>query len=387
MAEKDFAYFDNAATSFPKPPGVLDFADAFYRTKGASAGRGQYSMAAEAGALIEEVRRKILNLLHCSNKQVLFTSSATEALNKILLGLLLPENAVVYLSPFEHNAVTRVVAALERISCISVKMLPFDKETFLLDTNKLISMFESTPPSLVVTTHASNVCGAILPVETICTIAKRYSATTVIDMSQTAGLIDIDLSTDNVDFAVFAGHKTLLAPFGVGGFICSRNLNLSPIEFGGTGSDSAHQGVPDSLRSRIEIGSHNTYALAGLSASLDWLSELGLARVWEREVTNRNRLLEILRSFNNISIMGEQMLCSSTGIISVIFKSYTSDEIGKVLNDVGVAVRSGLQCSPYAHSFLGTLPGGTIRFSTGCLNTESDFLQLEKGLHFINQNS
>jgi len=379
-------YLDNAATSFPKPEVVYQFADKFYRDWGANASRGQYRMAAEATKLIEETRSQLLTLYQCNNNQVLFTSSATEALNKILLGLAISDESSIYISPFEHNAVTRVVHAIGRSKKINIKLLPFDKKTLLFDREQATSYFENLRPDLVIVTHASNVCGAVLPLEEIFTCAKQYGAITVADMSQTFGLLDCHLSSNDIDYAVFAGHKSLLAPFGVGGIICKEDAQLSPITFGGTGHNSLEQGVPESLRDRIEVGSHNIYALAGLNAALNWITGQGLMRLRSLEQERTAILLNILRSYENIEIVADNAPCERIGVVSALFDNYSPDEIGRLLGDKGVAVRTGLHCSPYAHDFLGTSPNGTVRFSISCLTANEDFSVLKNALNFIRDN-
>ena len=245
--------------------------------------------------------------------------------------------------------------------------------------------FAAQPPRLVVMTHASNVCGAVVPVETVARMAKTYSATTVIDMSQTAGLLPLQLSSDLFDFAVFAGHKTLYGPFGIGGFFCKRGAKLSPVFFGGNGINSVEQRLPENIVQMEEIGSQNTYAIAGLKASTDWLLKQGLEAIRKIEMENRDRLLKCLRAAGFCSLVGESMECERIGVVSALFDGYSPDEGEMVLGRCGVAVRSGIQCAPYAHRFLGTLPAGTIRFSVSALTGDPEFDALERALDVINE--
>lgn len=383
MTGEEVAYFDNAATTYPKPEIVYEFADKFYRSAGVNVGRGQYSLAAKAYKLVEDTRSQILSLYRCENKQVIFTSSATEALNKIILGLGLNSESVVYLSPFEHNSVTRVLHAIARRTGLRIELLPFDSQTMAFKGDAALSCFERNNPSLVVATHASNVCGAVLPISEIFDLSKQYGAITIVDMSQTAGLLSLDIASDSVDFAVFAGHKALLAPFGVGGFICGKEMQLSPVFFGGTGHNSASQEESEILRERIEIGSPNIYAIAGLYASSKWILEKSLVRVSNDEDKCKRQLLELLRSFKNISITADKMSCDRIGVVSAQFKGYSSDEIGDVLSKMGVAVRTGLHCSPYAHDFLNTSIAGTVRLSVSCMTDTNCFDRLENSLKEI----
>ncbi len=377
------AYFDNAATTFPKPSVVYDYADSFYRNSGGNIGRGGNALAVAAGEIAKVAKSNLKKLYGCPAGEIVFTASATDALNRILLGLNLAKDDVVYCTPFEHNAVTRPLFHLVETTGIRIEILPFDDETFVPRYEEIEEAFAAQPPRLVVMTHASNVCGAVVPVETVARMAKAYDATTVIDMSQTAGLLPLQLSSDLFDFAVFAGHKTLYGPFGIGGFICKRGAKLRPVFFGGNGINSVEQRLPENIVQMDEIGSQNTYAIAGLKASTDWLLEQGLEAIRKIEMENRDRLLECLRAAGFCSLIGEGMECERIGVVSALFDGYSPDEGEMVLGRCGVAVRSGIQCAPYAHRFLGTLPAGTIRFSVSALTGDPEFDALERALDAI----
>lgn len=379
------AYFDNAATTFPKPSVVYDYADSFYRNSGGNIGRGGNALAVAAGEIAKTAKSNLKKLYDCPAGEVVFTASATDALNRILLGLNLAKDDVVYCTPFEHNAVTRPLFHLAETTGIRIEILPFDDETFVPRYEEIEDAFVAQPPRLVVMTHASNVCGAVVPVETVARMAKAYGATTVIDMSQTAGLLPLQLSSDLFDFAVFAGHKTLYGPFGIGGFICKRGAELSPVFFGGNGINSVEQRLPENIVQMEEIGSQNTYAIAGLKASTDWLLEQGLEAIRKIEMENRDRLLECLGAAGFCSLIGEGMECERIGVVSALFDGYSPDEGEMVLGRCGVAVRSGIQCAPYAHRFLGTLPAGTIRFSVSALTGDPEFDALERALDVIDE--
>lgn len=379
------AYFDNAATTFPKPSIVYDYADSFYRNSGGNIGRGGNALAVAAGEIAKAAKNNLKKLYDCPADEVIFTASATDALNRILLGLNLTKGDVVYCTPFEHNAVTRPLFHLAETTGIKIEVLPFDAETFMPRYEEIEEAFAAQPPRLVVMTHASNVCGAVVPVETVARMAKTYSATTVIDMSQTAGLLPLQLSSDLFDFAVFAGHKTLYGPFGIGGFFCKRGAKLNPVFFGGNGINSVEQRLPENIVQMEEIGSQNTYAIAGLKASTDWLLKQGLEAIRKIEMENRDRLLKCLRAAGFCSLVGESMECERIGVVSALFDGYSPDEGEMVLGRCGVAVRSGIQCAPYAHRFLGTLPAGTIRFSVSALTGDPEFDALERALDVINE--
>lgn len=376
------AYFDNAATTFPKPEQVYRFADSFYRSSGGNIGRGGNSFAVAAGEVARQVKDNLRLLYDCPAREVVFTPSATDALNRILLGLDLADGDHAYLSPFEHNAVTRPLNYLVKSRGIVLHTLPFDNTTFLPNMQVIADKFEVHAPKLIVLTHASNVCGAVVPVLAILNLAKKYGAITVVDMSQTAGLLRLDLEGPEVDFAVFAGHKTLYGPFGIGGFFCRRGARLNPVFFGGNGINSVQQELPDDIVQMEEIGSQNTYAIAGLKASSDWLIERGMSALREKEQEARGKLLDLLDD-PCVTVIGNKMECEKIGVVSVLFDGYSPDEMEMVLGRYGVAVRSGIQCAPYAHHFLGTLPMGTVRFSVSALTNLHDFVALQKALSII----
>ena len=380
--ERRIAYFDNAATTYPKPDIVYKFADSFYRSSGGNIGRGGNALAAAAGHVAKQAKDKLRKLYHCPAREVVFTYSATDALNRILLGLGVCAGDNVYVSPFEHNAVTRPINHLAKKRDVQVHVLTFDHVNLMPDMGTIDASFATMPPRLVVLTHASNVCGAVVPVKDICSLAKQYGATTVVDMSQTAGLLDLGLESPEIDFAVFAGHKALYGPFGIGGFFCRRGTRLSPVFFGGNGINSIQQDMPDDIVQMEEIGSQNTYAIAGLKASTEWIIEHSMDAIRAREEQARDNLVKLLVQ-GGAHVVGESMTCERIGVVSALFDRYTPDEMEVILGGLGVAVRSGIQCAPYAHDFLGTLPTGTVRFSVSALTKPQDFEVLQLALTVI----
>ena len=378
------AYFDNAATTFPKPERVYKAMDAFYRQYGGNAGRGQYHLAAQASRLIAETRQLVQRVLQCENKDVIFTPSDTLALNMVIQGSLQGNRRVIYISPFEHNSVTRVLHHFEKIGKIQVHTLKLGDD-YTYEMGLICEQFAKEPPDMVIVSHVSNVCGLICPVDKIFKEAKKYKALTVVDMAQSAGLIPLFTGSDDIDFAVFAGHKTLYGPFGISGFVKKKTVNLPPIIFGGTGIDSANQNMPDSVPARYEAGSTNIQAIAGLHAALQWLLE-NEKEIQQKEAENHARLLEIVRSHSNIQVVGPQNRAQCIGVVSCLFDQYSADNIGNVLDEMEIAVRTGLECAPIAHKCLGTFPAGTVRFSTSFFTTEEDFQELEVALQYIEDN-
>ena len=378
------AYFDNAATTYPKPKNVYDFMDDFYRhSGGGSAGRGLYKGAKEAGRVVNETREQLKTLFHTQQHEVLFTPSATEGMNLVLRGQEWQNGMTVYISPFEHNAVVRVLHYLKKSYALDIVELSVKMDGLVYDIEKIHEQFQEQKPSIVVVSHASNVCGSIAPVEEIFREAKMHHAITILDMAQTAGLIELDLNRAYVDFAIFAGHKTLYGPFGAAGVLRRMDKPLSPLIYGGTGIDSANLDLPVAGPERYEAGSKNLLAIAGLHAALKWGQNIGIENIYKKEQENKNKLISVLQAYENIQIfLGKNQI----GVVSCIFNGYASDDIGRVLNEQGVAVRTGLQCAPFAHRFLHTFPAGTVRFSVSYFTTDKDFQVLRSALDYIAEN-
>lgn len=379
------AYFDNAATTYPKPESVYVCMDKFYRSNGGNAGRGSYAKAYTAGALIADTRLRIQHLLHCPSKQVVFTPTATIALNMIIQGMVVSGVKNIYISPFEHNAVTRTLHHFENESTINVIELSVTKE-LKYDLEKIRYQFDDVKPDMIIVSHASNVIGLVAPVEDIFSLAKKYDAFTVVDMAQTAGLIDCNVGLNTFDFAVFAGHKTLYGPTGISGFVMNPTIKLPAIFFGGTGYESANQDMPESLPEKYEMGTLNISGIAGLNASLQWIQEITIDKLCKKEEINRQRLLEILDGYDFIKIVGNSDGRKYIGIVSCLIDGISSDSAGSIFNQQGISVRTGLQCAPLAHRFIGTYPAGTIRFSVNYFTSDSDFEELIQALNYIEDN-
>lgn len=379
-------YFDNAATTFPKPECVYSFMDSFYRSQGGNAGRGQYKISSSASKVIFETRSLIQKILCCENKDVIFTPGATIALNMIISGVISSSQAElnVYITPFEHNSVTRVLHHYEKKGSVKVYELSVS-DSFEYDFDEIKSQFEKISPDFVIASHASNVTGLICPIERLFTLAKEYGAITLTDMAQTAGLVPLNTGNSVIDFAVFAGHKTLYGPFGIGGFVKSNSVRLEPVLFGGTGIDSANQDMPDDIPARYEMGSQNICAIAGLYSALKWFIE-NQDSIRKTEQENHKRLLAVLKKYSFIKIAGPEDRKNCIGVVSTVFDDYSADSIGNILDEKDIAVRTGLQCSPCAHKFLKTFPAGTVRFSIGYFTGEEDFCALENALEYIKVN-
>lgn len=379
------AYFDNAATTYPKPECVYTFMDQFYRENGGNAGRGHYSIAQSAGELILDTRKRLQELLHCPAKQVVFTPTATIALNIIIQGIIASGVKNVYISPFEHNAVTRTLHHYEQVERISVTQLSVTKD-LKYDLEKIRYQFDAVKPDLVIVSHASNTIGLVAPIEDIFSLAKKYDAYTLVDMAQSAGLIDCNIGLNCIDFAVFAGHKTLYGPTGISGFVMEPSIKLPAVLFGGTGYESANQDMPESMPEKYEMGTLNVVGIAGLNASLKWIQEKTIETLALKEKENRGKLLEILSNYDFIRIVGNYESNEYVGIVSCLIEGISSDSAGNIFDRQGISVRTGLHCAPLAHRFMGTYPAGTIRFSVNYFTSEEDFEQLIEALDFIEEN-
>ena len=379
------AYFDNAATTYPKPECVYTFMDQFYRQSGGNAGRGHYSLAQSAGELILDTRKRIQELLHCPAKQVVFTPTATIALNIIIQGIIASGVKNIYISPFEHNAVTRTLHHYEQIERISVTQLSVTKN-LKYDLEKIRYQFDAVKPDLVIVSHASNTIGLVAPIEDIFSLAKKYDAYTLVDMAQSAGVIDCNIGLNCIDFAVFSGHKTLYGPTGISGFVMEPSIKLPVVLFGGTGYESANQDMPESIPEKYEMGTLNVVGIAGLNASLKWIQEKTIETLAQREQENRGKLLEILNNYEFIRIVGNYESNEYVGIVSCLIEGISSDSAGNIFDRQGISVRTGLHCAPLAHKFMGTYPAGTIRFSVNYFTSEEDFEQLIEALDFIEEN-
>lgn len=379
------AYFDNAATTYPKPDVVYEAMDMFYRNNSGSFGRGNYKSALHVGDVVADTRKRLQALFHCPAKQVVFTPTATIALNIVIQGMIVKGAKKIYISPFEHNAVTRTLHHYEQQGCIQVIQLAVT-EDMVFDLESIRYQFDDNKPDFVIVSHASNVFGLIAPVKEIFELGKKYGAVTLVDMAQTAGLLDSDLSLDVYDFAVFEGHKTLYGPTGIGGFVMKPDFDLPATIFGGTGFESANQNMPDSLPERFEVGTSNIVGIAGLNAALRWIEETGIRVIQKREEENRKRLLELLKKYDFIKTVGAYGGKQYVGIVSCLIEGVSSDSAGSIFDRCNIAVRTGLHCAPLAHKFLHTYPAGTVRFSVNYFTSDKDFEELEEALNYIEEN-
>lgn len=375
-------YLDNAATTFPKPERVYETLERANRELAFNAGRGSYKAAREAAALIDETKGRILRLFRADGcADVVFTPSVTHAFNQVLNGLNLAESATVYISPYEHNAVARTVHHLSLNAGIKVEMLPLN-EDLQIDLEKAKYMFSTCPPSAIILNALSNVTGYILPVAQLFSMAKGYNAITILDAAQAAGLIDLDMHCLQSDIICFAGHKSLMGPFGIGGFVIKRGIILKKVFTGGTGSDSLNLDMPEDSPGRYEASSTNVVAIAGLNAALKGLDP---AEHREKILALTKYLIDALEKIPSVTLKGAMTDDRTLGVVSFVVEGYASDEVGTILDDeYGIAVRTGYHCAPNIHDYLGDKPyHGTVRVGLGQFNTKEDIDTLISALETL----
>lgn len=373
-------YLDNAATTYPKPEAVYQKMDWANRNIAVNAGRGSYKVAQEASDLIEDTRKKLIKVVHgIGIEAAVLTPSATISLNIILNGLPFSKGDVVYISPYEHNAVARTLYKVSKEKGICVKELPL-KENFEIDLEMTKYQFMKDKPKCVCCIHVSNVTGYVLPVEKVFSLAKAYNAITVMDAAQSFGLVDIDVKTCKADFIVFAGHKTLYGPLGASGFIDHSTVELEPFIVGGTGSESLKLDMPKSKPEKYEAASKDIVAIAGMHEALSILNQ---NENFEIEKTLTKYAVTQLKALKNIILYAPENVEEHIGVISFNLKGYKSEDVGIILNeDFDIAVRTGYHCAPYIHKYLADEKYlGTVRIGLGRYNTEEDIDQLVNAIN------
>ena len=364
-------YLDNAATTFPKPESVYTAMDAFYRRHGGNAGRGSNPLARKSAALLDETRLLVAQWLDAPD--VVFTASATMALNTVILGAGLRAGDIVYTTPFEHNSVLRPLEYLRQSRGIDLRVMPFDKLIFACDVAAIEQHFLLDKPALVCLTQVSNVTGYMPPMERILQAARAANPAviTLVDGAQAAGLISVDMSL--VDALVFSGHKSLYGPYGIAGIAFGSDWRPQPLLHGGTGTVSESIEMPASGPSRFEAGSHNVSALAGLNAAVKWLDAIGRDAVHAKISDLTSCLIEGLASLPGVELFLPAEMSQHHGVVSFAVDGAEPQALETVLGARDIAVRAGLHCAPWAHEFMGTLVrGGAVRVSPGYFNVAGD---------------
>lgn len=420
---KEFIYFDNAATTYPKSERVYKAMEEANRRLAVNAGRGSYRLAKKAASVIEETRKNILKLAKAEEvAEVVFTPSATLACNQVLGGLSWKKENTVYVTPYEHNAVMRVLHLLQQQYGFQIEELAITPETLQLDIEKIKYQFGKRPPNVVVMSQVSNVTGYIVPWEEIAREAQKYEPIVIMDGSQGFGLVPVQLKNTPVDFYIFAGHKTLYGPLGVGGYINNRGKHLKYLLAGGTGSDSLNLEMSEDTAG-YEPGSHNIVAIAGLleaareileketSVKEELLQEELVEErqqqegLWQKKFQQDLRREQELRQYleeklskipgvilylgkceqEKESIVKERVVEERTGIVPMNIEGYKAADVGMVLDeDYNIAVRTGYHCAPLIHKYLKDEDyAGVVRISLGKFNTKEEIDYLVKAVEEI----
>lgn len=370
-------YMDNAATTYPKPEILYRAMDYGNRYLAINAGRGSYQLARIALQEIEAMRKKILHQINGEEAgEMVITPSATIAMNQIIGGLMLAQKDKVYVSPFEHNAVMRTLYKEQKQKGFTIEELPLVADTLEVDLDKTEYIFSKQPPTAVFVTHVSNVTGYILPVKEIFAITKKVTkgeGRVILDAAQSFGIVPIDYSKVPFDAIVFAGHKSLCGPMGIGGFVKAKNFHLEPFLAGGTGSGSLNLSMPKG-KDGLEPGSPNIPAVIGLCSAFSWIAEVGADNIFAHKQKLTECCIRELKKIEGVQVYAPANPENRIGVISFSMENYNVNEVAEILdNDYDIAVRAGYHCAPLIHSYLQDKEyGGTIRVSPGWFNTEEE---------------
>lgn len=366
-------YLDNSATTFPKPVEVYDFMNNFYRTHGVNPGRSGFDAAIETGELVSDTRKMLTQLFNGGSdyNRLTFSYNATDSLNIILQGLA-EKGMHVITTMLEHNSVLRPLYCMEEKGLIEVTYLPFDERGYI-DPDDVKKAIKSNT-KLVVCTHSSNVIGTIQPLGAIGKICKENGLTFVVDGSQGAGAVNIDMQAMGIDVYVFTGHKCLMGPTGIGGSYVREGITINQTRFGGTGVRSA---VPCHLEEypyRLEAGTINLLGIAGLNAGVKWITNKGIDNIHTQEMLLWDKLRKGLREIEGVTVYCATSVEEQNPVLSFNIKGFDAGDVGTMLDvDYDIACRTGLQCAPKVHVGLNTIDiHGTVRLSIGAFNTETD---------------
>ena len=376
-------YFDNGSTSWPKAPKVAE-AMADLLTHGAfNINRGNYEGAYEVEATVLDTREQLARLFHAKDsRSVIFTPGITYSLNYFIKGFLQSGDHVL-VSGMEHNAVMSPLKQMEAIGVtydvvrteVDGTIQPEDVERAIKNNTKAIIML-----------HASNVCGTIVPIKAIGEICRRHHLFFVVDTAQSAGTIPVNMQECNIDFLAFTGHKGLLGPQGIGGFLISEELNdqMKPYIAGGTGSQSDVLQMPESLPDKYESGTMNLPGIIGLHAALSYIEETGIKTIHRKKLELTQYFLENVKEFSNIRIVGKEGMKDRVAVVSLDFVQEDNAVIAFELEqNYGIMTRVGLHCAPIAHRTLHTYPQGTVRFAFSASNTRDEIDQCIEGFREI----
>lgn len=363
-------YLDNAATTFPKPEVVYEEIMRCMKEYGANPGRSGHRLALDAGRVIYDTRELLAEMFNIKNPMnIAFTCNGTDGLNTAIKGILKPGDHVIT-SSMEHNSVLRPLKALEKTG-VELTIVECDKKGFINLKDIEDSIKENT--KVIITTHASNVIGTIFPIKEIGEISKAHDLIFIVDAAQTAGLYDIDVVDMNIDVLVFPGHKSLLGPQGTGAIYINENVCIDCTKQGGTGSASESLIQPEIMPDKFESGTPNTPGIAGLGRGVRFILDTGMENIRNHEKELTKYFLDGLSKFKEVTVYGPNDSEKQAPVISLNIEGEDSSGVGYILDsEFDIAVRTGLHCAPLAHTTIGTLEEGTVRFSIGYFNTKED---------------
>ena len=362
-------YLDNAATTLHKPEGVAEAMTTALTSMGNS-GRGAHEATLDASRMIYGTREKLAELFHIADPmRIAFTCNATESLNIAIQGILQPGDHVIT-SVCEHNSVLRPVYRMAKQG-VTYSLLPAD-EKGVMQYDQLPKLLKKETKAIVIT-HASNLTGNVTDLKKISDFAKANELLLIVDASQTAGCIPVDVQDMGIDVLCFTGHKGLMGPQGTGGIYVRESVKIAPLKVGGSGVKSFDKEHPDTMPTALEAGTLNGPGVAGLGASVSWLMKQGVEQIHEKEVSLARRFLKGIAEIPDITIYGDIDSQMRTAIVSLNLGDVDSAEISDWLwEDYGIAVRAGAHCAPLMHKALGTEQQGAVRFSFSCFNTEEE---------------
>lgn len=361
-------YIDNAATSWPKPESVYRAMDDFARNHAGNPGRSGHRMAVESEKHVQGCREALARLLHAeSPDQVILTLNATDGLNIAQKGLLRPGDHVVT-SHLEHNSINRPLSAMA-----AAGMITYDKAASGPDGGVPVAEIEKLirkNTRLIALTHCSNVLGILNPIDQVAKLARSRGILTLIDASQSVGLVPIDVQSLGLDLVAFPGHKNLFGPMGTGALYVRKGIELRPFREGGTGFKADEEVQPSEMPFRLEGGTPNAHGFAGLLAGLRFVEQEGAAKIFRHERDLALRFADLLRDNPKVVVHSCRNRDLQTGPVSISIRGAEPAEVGRVMDEkYGIACRPGLHCAPGTHKLLGTFPKGTVRFSFGYFNT------------------
>jgi len=379
----DVIYFDNAATSWPKPPAVTERMTRFLAHEAANPGRAGHRMAVGAEKTLDQVRKLLADFIGGTDlHRLIFTLNATDALNIAIKGLLRQGDHVIT-TALEHNSVSRPLVAMAETNFITLTRINFSPETGTVDPADIEKAI--TPKTrLIALTHGSNVLGTIQPIEEIGRIAKAKGVKFLVDGAQTLGVVPIHVQKQHIDVFAFPGHKSLLGPTGTGGLYVNATLGIDDFHAfreGGTGGDSKNPTMPREFPYFLEGGTPNTVGIAGLGAAVEYVAAHDPAQTLAKERAMVQKIIDAIAPNPKFTLYGPKSAANRVGTLSFTLEGYSPQEAGAILDETfNIAVRPGLHCSPYAHKAIGTYPDGAIRVSPGHFNTDEELTALLSAL-------